>query len=31
MLKPHAGTDLVIREILLLKKTGGKSDFERKR
>jgi len=31
MLKPHAGTDLVIREILLLKKTGGKSDFQRKR
>ena len=31
MLKPHAGTDLVIREILLLKKTGGKSDFERGR
>lgn len=31
MLKPHAGTDLVIREILLLKKTGGKSDFLRGR
>jgi cyclic pyranopterin phosphate synthase len=31
MLKPHAGTDLVIREILLLGKTGGKSDFERNR
>jgi len=29
MLKPHAGTDLAIREILLLKKTGGKSDFQR--
>jgi cyclic pyranopterin monophosphate synthase len=29
MLKPHAGTDLAIREILLLKKTGGKSDFLR--
>ena len=29
MLKPHAGTDLVIREILLLRKTGGKSDFDR--
>jgi cyclic pyranopterin phosphate synthase len=29
MLKPHAGTDLVIREVLLLKKTGGKSDFMR--
>ncbi len=29
MLKPHAGTDLVIREILLLKKTGGKSHFVR--
>lgn len=29
MLKPHAGTDLVIREVLLLKKTGGKSDFQR--
>jgi cyclic pyranopterin phosphate synthase len=29
MLKPHAGTDLVIREILLLKKTGGKADFMR--
>jgi len=31
MLKPHAGTELAIREILLLKKTGGKSDFERGR
>jgi cyclic pyranopterin phosphate synthase len=29
MLKPHAGTDLVIRDVLLLKKTGGKSDFTR--
>ena len=29
MLKPHAGTDLAIREVLLLKKTGGKSDFNR--
>lgn len=30
MLKPHAGTNLIIRETLLLKKTGGKSsDFER--
>lgn len=30
MLKPHAGTDLSIREVLLLKKTGGKSsDFLR--
>ena len=29
MLKPHAGTDLVIRDVLLLKKTGGKSDFLR--
>ncbi len=30
MLKPHAGTDLAIREVLLLKKTGGKSsDFLR--
>lgn len=30
MLKPHAGTDLLIRDILLLKKTGGKSgDFLR--
>jgi cyclic pyranopterin phosphate synthase len=29
MLKPHAGTDLVIREVLLLAKTGGKSDFRR--
>ena len=29
MLKPHAGTDLVIRDVLLLKKTGGKSDFQR--
>jgi cyclic pyranopterin phosphate synthase len=29
MLKPHAGTDLAIREILLLEKTGGKSDFRR--
>lgn len=31
MLKPHAGTDLVIRDVLLLKKTGGKSDFDRSR
>lgn len=29
MLKPHAGTDLVIRDIMLLKKLGGKSDFVR--
>jgi cyclic pyranopterin phosphate synthase len=29
MLKPHAGTDLIIRDVLLLKKTGGKSDFQR--
>lgn len=29
MLKPHAGTDLIIREILLLGKTGGKSNFVR--
>lgn len=30
MLKPHAGTDLQIRDVLLLKKTGGKSgDFLR--
>ena len=30
MLKPHAGTDLLIRDVLLLKKTGGKSgDFLR--
>lgn len=30
MLKPHAGTDLAIREVILLKKTGGKSgDFLR--
>ena len=29
MLKPHAGTDLVIRQVLLMKKTGGKSHFER--
>jgi len=30
MLKPHAGTDLRIRDVLLLKKTGGKSgDFLR--
>jgi cyclic pyranopterin phosphate synthase len=29
MLKPHAGTDLTIREVLLMKKTGGKSDFQR--
>ncbi|MBX6419575.1 MAG: cyclic pyranopterin monophosphate synthase MoaC [Nevskia sp.] len=29
MLKPHAGTDLVIREVLLLEKTGGKRDFRR--
>lgn len=30
MLKPHAGTDLLIRDVLLLKKTGGKSgDFQR--
>lgn len=30
MLKPHAGTELIIREVLLLKKSGGKSDFKRK-
>lgn len=30
MLKPHAGTDLAIREVLLLKKTGGKRDFQRR-
>ena len=29
MLKPHAGTALAIREVLLLSKTGGKSDFRR--
>ncbi len=29
MLKPHAGTDLAIRQVLLLEKTGGKSDFRR--
>ena len=29
MLKPHAGTALAIRDVLLLKKTGGKSDFQR--
>ena len=30
MLKPHAGTALAIREVILLKKTGGKSgDFLR--
>jgi cyclic pyranopterin phosphate synthase len=29
MLKPHAGTDLIIRDVMLLKKTGGKSDFKR--
>ena len=29
MLRPHAGTDLAIRQVLLLKKTGGKSDFQR--
>lgn len=30
MLKPHAGTELMIRDVLLLKKTGGKSgDFLR--
>lgn len=29
MLKPHAGTNLVIRDVMLLKKTGGKSDFLR--
>jgi len=29
MLKPHAGTDLVIQDVLLLKKTGGKSHFVR--
>ena len=30
MLKPHAGTELVIREVLLTKKSGGKSNFHRK-
>jgi cyclic pyranopterin phosphate synthase len=29
MLKPHAGTALAIREVILLRKTGGKSDFQR--
>lgn len=29
MLKPHAGTKLVISQVLLLKKTGGKSNFVR--
>ncbi len=29
MLKPHAGTALMIHDVLLLKKTGGKSLFER--
>ncbi|MDE2150331.1 MAG: cyclic pyranopterin monophosphate synthase MoaC [Gammaproteobacteria bacterium] len=29
MLKPHAGTDLRIRDVLLLEKHGGKSDFVR--
>jgi len=29
MLKPHAGTDLVIREVLLLKKTDGKPHIVR--
>jgi len=29
MLKPHAGTDLMIHDVLLLKKTGGKSHFLR--
>jgi cyclic pyranopterin phosphate synthase len=29
MLKPHAGTELAIRDVLLLKKTGGKRDFLR--
>ena len=29
MLKPHAGTDLCIRDVLLLEKHGGKSDFVR--
>lgn len=29
MLKPHAGTNLVIRDLLLLRKTGGKSHFQR--
>lgn len=28
-LKPHVGTDLVIREVLLLKKTGGKPHIVR--
>lgn len=31
MLKPHAGTDLSIDQVLLLSKQGGKSDFERRR
>lgn len=29
MLKPHAGTQLVISQVLLVKKTGGKSNFVR--
>jgi cyclic pyranopterin phosphate synthase len=29
MLKPQAGTDLVITDVMLLRKTGGKSDFLR--
>lgn len=29
MLKPHAGTNLIIRTVILLSKTGGKSDFRR--
>lgn len=29
MLKPHAGTQLEISRVLLLKKTGGKSNFTR--
>jgi cyclic pyranopterin phosphate synthase len=29
MLKPHAGTDLIISDVMLLRKTGGKSDFRR--
>ena len=30
MLKPHAGTDLLISDVMLLEKTGGKSDFRRR-
>jgi molybdenum cofactor biosynthesis protein MoaC len=30
MLKPHAGTELAIREVRLIEKRGGKSQFKRK-